>query len=292
MIEIDPEIDTFLLDHVVGGTPLLPTVMQLDLVARETVARTAAMAAGRPAAMRLRDIRLGAPVRFGGPGAQQLELECVVVLPELSGRAALHCQLRSQGQDAPHLMAVAEPADEPARQAPLPVPGVGAADLPCGPDLVYPPFFHGPAFRVVGSFGRAGAGMAATLAPGLPPLCWGSQPTVLRPRLLELLMQCCGIQELAETGRMMVPAAIDAVHWHHGSLAVADEATGHDGRAMTVVAARPGPPGCDRVFDGHVWMADGTLLLTVTGYQTTDLGHPPSSAHSSRLTCCLAAHPA
>jgi len=276
---------------VVDGTPLLPMVMQLDLVARETVARTAAMAAGRPASIRLRDIQLGPPVRFGGPGARQLELECVVVLTESSGRAALHCQLRSQGQDAPHLRAVAERADEPARQAPLPVPNVGAADLPCGPDLVYPPFFHGPAFRVVGSFGRAGAGMAARLAPGLPPLCWGSQPTVLRPRLLELLMQCCGIQELAETGRMMVPAAIDAVHWHHGSLAIADEATGHDGKALAVVTPRPGPPGHDRVFDGHVWTPAGTLLLTVTGYRTTDLGHPANRAHSSRLTCGLTTHP-
>jgi len=97
MIKIDPEIDTFLLDHVVDGTPLLSTVMQLDLVARETVAGTAAMPAGRPAAIRFRDIRLGLPVRFGGPGARQLELECVVVLPESAGRAALYCQLRSQG---------------------------------------------------------------------------------------------------------------------------------------------------------------------------------------------------
>jgi Polyketide synthase dehydratase len=291
MIKIDPEIDTFLLDHAVDGTPLLPTVMQLDLVAREMLARTAAMPDGGPTAIRLRGIHVGPPLWFGRPGRRQLELECVVAGPESSAPAALHCQLRSRRQDAPHLVAVAEPADESAWRAPAPVPDGGAAELPCGPDLVYPPFFHGPAFRVVGSFGRAGAGMAATLAPGLRPLCWGSQPTVLRPQLLELMMQCCGIQELAETGAMMVPAAIDAVHWHPGSLATVDEAADSELKATALVVPRPGPPGRDRIFDGHVRTPDGTPLLTVTGYQTTDLGHPPNAAHSGRLTHCLAVHP-
>jgi hypothetical protein len=39
MIQIDPEVDTFLFDHVVDASPLLPTVMQLDLVARGLLAR-------------------------------------------------------------------------------------------------------------------------------------------------------------------------------------------------------------------------------------------------------------
>ena len=51
-IQIDPELDTFLLDHVVDGSPLLPTVMQLDLVARGLLAGCAQRAdrGGGPAA--------------------------------------------------------------------------------------------------------------------------------------------------------------------------------------------------------------------------------------------------
>ena len=55
----------------------------------------------------------------------------------------------------PHLVAVAEYAAGSASWA-------AARDewancLSCGPDLVYPPFFHGSAFQVVGAFGRRAA---------------------------------------------------------------------------------------------------------------------------------------
>ena len=96
--------------------------------------------------------------------------------------------------------------------------------LSCGPDLVYPRFFHGSVFQAVGAFGREGGGLRAALAPGLPSLGWGCGPTALRPRLLELVLQCCGLQELAETGRKMVPAGLEAVHWLPASL-TADDGT-------------------------------------------------------------------
>jgi hypothetical protein len=129
--------------------------------------------------------------------------------------------------------------------------------------------------------------LAAALAPGLPPLRWGNGPTVLRPRLLELLMQCCGIAELAGTGQIMVPASIEASYWHPGSLA-AD----HEGGAVAVVVPRPGRHNHDQVFDGYVVAPDGALLLTVTGYQATDQGHPANLIHADRLTRCMASHPA
>ena len=295
MIQINPEADAFLLDHVVDGSPLLPTVMQLDLVARELLALAADQGTEQSAGMHLRDIRVGPPVRFSPPGTRQLELRCAPDPFAPPGNAATRCELRSPGYDAPHLtaVAVAEPGGAPAQR--VPAPDGWAADLRCGPDLVYPPYFHGPAFRVVGAFGRAGAGLAAALAPGLPPLGWGNGPTVLRPRLLELLMQCCGLHELADTGRMMIPDGIEAAHWHPGSLApnpenTAHEGTAHENSAVTVVVPRPRRHERDRVFDGQVATPDGTPLLTVTGYRTVDLGRPADLAHAGRLTRCLASH--
>jgi hypothetical protein len=285
-IQIDPEVDTFLFDHVVDGSPLLPTVMQLDLVARELLARAAGQGRRQSAGLRLRDIRVGPPLRFSLPGARQLELRCVPAPSARAGHAAIRCELQSPGHDVPHLSGVAEPAAGPASC--LPPRCVQAADLGCGPDLVYPPFFHGPAFRVVGAFGpTTRAGLAAVLAPGLPPLRWATGPTVLRPRILELLMQCCGIAELAATGRMMVPAGMEAVHWHPGALTA-----GHEISAVAVVVPRTGRSDHDRVFDGQVTTPSGTLLLTMTGYRTTDLGHPASLSCADRLTRCLTSHSA
>ncbi len=290
-VKINPDVDTFLADHCVDGVPLLPTVMQLDLAARGLQAWAGSQAGtGPPAGLLLRGIRVGPPVRFDQPGVRDLDLVCTPVRAATPGHAALCCELRSPGQDAPHLTVIAERTAGP---APRVLGPAGWAGTPCGPGLVYPPLFHGPAFQVVGGFGRAGAGLAAVLAPALPPVSWASEPTVLRPQLLELLLQCCGIHELASTGRMMVPAGIEAVHWHPESLTADDPS-----RAMAVVRPRPGPgpglgpgqqdPGC--VFDGQVLAPGGAVLVTVAGYQTTDLGRPPDLAHAARLARCLDGH--
>ncbi len=287
-VQINPDVDTFLADHCVDGVPLLPTVMQLDLAARGLRAWAGSRASTSPAGVLLRGIRLGPPVRFDQPGVRDLDLLYTPAEATTRGHAALRCELRSPGQDAPHLTVIAERTAGPAPRALGPARWAG---MPCGPELVYPPLFHGPAFQVVAGFGRAGAGLAAVLAPVLPPVSWASEPTVLRPQLLELLLQCCGIHALASTGRMMVPAGIEAVHWHRESL------TGDDrSRAMAVVRPRAGcglgpgqlDPGC--VFDGQVVAPGGTVLVTVTGYQTTDLGRPPDLTHAARLARCLDSH--
>jgi hypothetical protein len=281
-IQINPEEDTFLLDHVVDGSPVLPTVMQLDLVARTL--RAVEQEQEQPAGLLLRDITVGPAVRFDRPGPRDLDLLCTPEPSRGSAPPAWRCELRSPGHDAPHLVVAAghAPGSAPwARSR-----GEWANSLSCGPDLVYPPFFHGPAFQVVGRFGREGGGLRAALAPGLPPLSWGCGPTVLRPRLLELLLQCCGLQELAETGRMMVPAGFETMHWHLASLAADDRTS-----AMAVAWPRPRRVNSGRVFDGQVVTPAGTVLVTVTGYRTADLGQPARQAYAARLSRALASQP-
>jgi Polyketide synthase dehydratase len=286
-IQIDPLTDTFLLDYVVAGAPLLPTVMQLDLVARVLLACYADWRA--PAGITLRDVAVGAPVRFDRPGPRELHRVSRRCGP---GPDAFRCKLRSPDEPAAHMTAVAERILRPvpaARNA-----GARASRLPGGPDLVYPPFFHGAAFAVVGGFGRSAAGLNARLAAGLPSLRWAAAGTVLRPRLLELLLQCCGLWELADSGRMMVPAAIELVHWHPDSLAAetsepaepAEPAEPTD-PAVACVVPRPGPGDGSRVFDGQVLGPGGSVLVTVAGYRTTDLGLVPDLAHAARLSRCL-----
>jgi hypothetical protein len=285
-VQINPDVDTFLTDHRVDGVALLPTVMQLDLAARGLLAWAGSRAVPGPAAgVLLRGIRLGPPVRFDQPGVRDLDLRCTPTPgPTVPRHAALRCELRSPGQEVPHLTVIAEHTAGPAPRALGPA---GWAEMPCGPELVYPPLFHGPAFQVVGGFGRAGAGLAAVLAPALPPVSWAAERTVLRPQLLELLLQCCGIDELASTGRMMVPAGIEAVHWHPASLDADTRSS-----ITAVVWPRTGQQHPGRVFDGQVVAPGGTVLVTVTGYQTTDLDRPADLAHAARLARCLDHHSA
>jgi Polyketide synthase dehydratase len=282
-IRIDPLLDTFLLDHVVAGAPLLPTVMQLDLAVRALPACRADREA--PAGIMLRDVVIGTPVRFDRPGPRELHLVSRRCGPGRAGPDAVGCELRSPGEPAAHLTAIAERTIGPV--PPARTPGAWASRLPCGPSLIYPPFFHGPAFAVVGRFGRSAAGLTASLASGLPPLRWVAAGTVLQPRLLELLLQCCGLWELADSGRMMVPAAIERVHWHPGSL---DADPG--GPAVARVVPRPGHGGGIRVFDGQVLDSSGSVMVTVAGYRAADLGLSPDLAHAARLRRCLTDLPA
>ena len=277
-IQIDPLVDTFLLDHIVAGAPLLPTVMQLDLVARALPACCADREA--PAGIMLREVVVGSAVRFDRPGPRELQVVSRRCGPGQAEPDAIRCELRSPGEPVAHLTALVERTT--GLVPPVPNPGAWGTRRPGGPDLVYPPFFHGPAFAVVGSFGRSATGLAARLASGLPPVRWAATETVTRPRLLELLLQCCGLWELADSGRMMVPAGIERVHWHPDSL-VADRA----GTALACVVPRPGPGDGGRVFDGQVLGPGGSVLVTVAGYRTTDLGHLPNLAHAARLRRCL-----
>jgi len=252
-------------------------VMQLDLAARALLACCADPQA--PAGIALRDVAVGAPVRFDRPGPRELHLVSRRCGP---GPDAFRCELRSPDEPAAHLTAVAERILRPV--PPVRNPGARASRRPGGPDLVYPPFFHGATFAVVGRFGRSAAGLHARLATGLPPLRWAAAGTVLRPRLLELLLQCCGLWELADSGRMMVPAAIELVHWHPDSLA--SEPAEPAEPAVACVVPRSGA-GDGRVFDGQVLGPGGSVLVTVAGYRTTDLGLVPDLAHAARLSGCL-----
>jgi Polyketide synthase dehydratase len=284
-IQINPRLDAFLLDHVVAGAPLLPTVMQLDLAARALPACCAHREApATPEGILLRDVVVGNAVRFDRPGPRELHLISRRRAPVRAGPEAFSCELVSPGEPGAHLTAVAERTTTPV--PPARSPGAWAGRLPCGPDLVYPPFFHGATFAVVGRFGRSAAGLTARLALSLPPLRWAAADTVLQPRILELLLQCCGLWELADSGRMMVPAAIEWVHWHPGSFAVDPGAP-----AMARIWPRPGGSDGSRAFDGQVLGPSGSVLVTVAGYRTTDLGLPPNLAHAARLRRSLDAIP-
>ena len=162
-IQINPRLDAFLLDHVVAGAPLLPTVMQLDLAARALPACCAQREApAMPEGILLWDVVVGSAVRFDRPGPRELHLVSRRRAPVRAGPEAFSCELLSPGEPGAHLTVVAERTTTPVPLARS--PGAWACRLPCGPDLVYPPFFHGATFAVVGRFGRSAAGLTARLA--------------------------------------------------------------------------------------------------------------------------------
>jgi Polyketide synthase dehydratase len=265
-LKIDPVTCSFLSDHEVGGTALLPTVVQLDLVA----GATRALRRG-DSALRLSRIRVEAPVR----------------LPDLSPRALTLMGRPSRGDQGWDLVlqgdggvvhlrtSVGRPGEVRGELEPPPV-----ADMPGTADLVYPPLFHGPAFRVIGRFGRCDAGLVALPAHGRKPWDVPGQGGALPTGLLELVLQTCGVWELAETGRMMRPAHIDevVVPAHSSS------PTCQDVDDLAHVTPRSVDSEAPRIFDAVVRDRAGRVRLQVRGYQPVALGTAVFAEASRRIT--------
>jgi hypothetical protein len=183
IIQIDQARDRFLQDHVVAGVPILPTVMALDLLLR-AVPSSAQLRSGAV----IRALEVGAPVFVSEP--RQLEVTAKRIPTSATRADVWACELRSETATGVHISALISSHEvESADQA---APRSWTAALPVGPSLVYPPYFHGPAFQVVGSFGRRGRGFGGSLAGGLTGPQWSFGEVVFRPLLLELFMQACG----------------------------------------------------------------------------------------------------
>ena len=261
-VVIDPVVCSYLADHTVRGTPLLPTVLQLDVL----VAGTCWGAGG----LRISAIEVEDPVVFLDGGPRALE---VVGRAAADGRSR-HLALRSS-DGCPHLRATVSPVDRGADRSPH--RPSHRPPLPGGPDLVYPPMFHGPAFQVIGRFGRDGAALVSRPAESLARWDIREHAGGLPTHLLELVLQTCGIWELAETGRMMRPYQIDEV------MVKRQPAEG----AVVRVRPRPGRAQDDRVFDGVAINESGREVLRINGYRPLDLGTPADDRSAQRLRTAL-----
>ena len=198
-VSVDPVVRALLVDHQVAGTPLLPTVLQLELLVDALLDQLPASAG-----LRLRGIEVAAPVRFTDGKPPELSVHA---RPTADG-AGWDARLESD-QGVLHLKAHLDAADAPELPEDVRPAAVTAAPLSGTPDQVYPPLFHGPAFQVVDGFGRTADGLVAELAEGDAARSWDPRPWVLPARLVELLLQSCGVWELSETGQMMRPSRID-----------------------------------------------------------------------------------
>jgi hypothetical protein len=277
LIQIDLAHEHFLADHVVGGTPLLPTVMALDLMVRVACPR-------RPSTARVvvRDLEVGQPILVPDPAPLILD----VTLRDQFIGAARVCEIVAPGTGAVHYRAAIE--TRPGRMSntlPAPAP---PRHLPVQPDVVYPPFFHGPTFQVIGGLGRVVDGFVVSMAGELPTLQWSTSKLQMRPRLLELLMQGCGLAAYAQSGRTMIPSGIELMTWYAAGMhaiagAPEEPAVAHIFPRSVV----PGAGSDTAAYDGVVVAADGEVLLAVEGYHAADLGVPRDLERAGELRARL-----
>ena len=284
-IDLDLEEHLFLRDHLVGGQPLLSTVMGI-----ESMACAAALIApdrGSPGLRSVTDVAVLPPyfLPTGQPGRVQ-----VTVLPDRGSRE-LRCELSGPGSDsgwAPPTVHFRGTFPDQREVLLRPISESLPAKMPGGPaagaELIYRLFFHGPSFRVVESVHFSAGLMVGVAALGLPPVVHPHRRSLMAPLLIELCLQTAGLWELAVLGRMMIPHSIErvtrftAVDLDDGVplFALVSPRVDVDGRA---------------IFDARVIDREGQVHLEVTGYRSVEFGHPTDQAAAEPIRQALSGIP-
>ncbi|MGZ4528841.1 MAG: SDR family NAD(P)-dependent oxidoreductase [Mycobacterium sp.] len=261
---LDPAARPFLDHHRIDGTPVLPGVMGM-----EAFAEAARMLAPDLHIAAIENVDFLAPLKFYRDEPRTVTVTALVRPDgdDLVAECRLSAERTLPGTDQPQRTvhftgSVRLTAHPPA----LADGGVdrgadSGGEVPeLTPEQVYRLYFHGPAYRVVGSAWKCDDGAAARFAAELPKQT--DEPVLIGPRLVELCFQTAGLLEAGTEGVLALPLHVDAVHLN-------GTPTERDG---LVAGVRPDGQGG---FTCVVHDDEGGLVLRVDGYRTVPLPESP-----------------
>ncbi len=266
---LDPQVQPFLHDHQIEGTPVLPGVMGIEAFAE---AATCLLPGWSVAS--IEDVNFLAPFKFYRSEPREIQVETrirpqgdeLVADCRLIGRRILPNQ--SEPQSTIHFTGRVRLSKQPT-QTRARMLGKVEGHIIQSADI-YRIYFHGPAYQVMEKAWWDGKRVIGLMAAHLPPNHHPTElSTCVEPRLIELCFQTAGIWELGVQGRMGLPQ-----HLRHLTLfRMPKEGDGPLYAVLTPEAARGS-------FDVEVLDAKGTCYLRITGYQTVVL---PSGADAKSL---------
>jgi acyl transferase domain-containing protein/NAD(P)-dependent dehydrogenase (short-subunit alcohol dehydrogenase family)/acyl carrier protein len=255
---LDPMFQSFLHDHQIDRTPVLPGVMGI-----EAFAETAASILPDWNLADVEDVNFLAPFKFyrGEPRTVTTEAmfrrdgEALVADCRLIGTR--HLPNQPEPQLTTHFTGRVR-LTKAAPSAAVSSPPAMAGDATVDAASIYNVYFHGPAYRVLHRAWRDGKRIVGEFAMHLPA---DREPTdcrlLMTPRLIELCFQTAGLWEIATDGRMGLPQHVERV----SVLATPEEGT----PVYAVVTPHAG------TFDAEVVDATGKRYVAVTGYRTITL---------------------
>lgn len=257
---LDPQVQPFLHDHQIDGTPVLPGVMGVEAFAEAALCLLPGWRVES-----IEDINFLAPFKFyrNEPRALRIETqihpyrdhlvaECRLIgersLPNAESQRRTYFTGRVQLAKKQALEQTAKGFIEPSGSH------LEAADI-------YRVYFHGPAYQVLEKAWWDGKRVIGLLAQGLPPNHHPAElPTIMAPRLIESCFQTAGLWELGVQGRMGLPQCVRQISF----FLPPDQA---DGRLYTVVT----PNMVQSSFTAEVLNEKGNCYLSLDGYQTVTL---------------------
>jgi hypothetical protein len=275
-VELDPQVEPFLHDHAMDGTPLLPGVMGVEGFAEIASLIASGLGNAKPCytVSSIEDVDFTAPLKYYRQQPRTATWRAVVA-PEPGGLVAEVTLESTRGiaatgaqQHATHFVGRVHLVPQPEEQAAAPTvePPAWSGDAGAGsavePADIYRVYFHGPAFQVLDGVQRDGDAIVGKLNVDLPAFTGAPVEMLTVPRLLELCLQTAGVWEIGKTGVLALPTAIDRVVVH-----LKPE------NGETLYAQMEPRPGSDETlaFDGRVVDEQGKVYLEMSGYRTARL---------------------
>jgi hypothetical protein len=268
--ELDPQVEPFLKDHAMDGTPILPGVMGIEgfSIAARHVASVLVSRKKKFVVTHLEDIQFLVPFKFyhGKPRritwkaqvvreaaglVARVTLESFITRPAKTKERMMHFSGRVylQPQETLEVEATAEPPQWSGGYT------LQAKDI-------YRLYFHGPAFQVLEGVQRSGDHLLGKLQAKRAAFSTLEQASMNVPILVELCLQTAGIWEIGKTGIMALPQSIQSLTLYSQKIngvpifAEVVPVTGEDGRMA---------------FDARVVDANGHLYLELNNYRTSPL---------------------
>ncbi|MCA9949860.1 MAG: polyketide synthase dehydratase domain-containing protein, partial [Anaerolineales bacterium] len=261
---LDPNVQPFLYDHAMDGTPLLPGVM-----GTETFSELALTLAPGFVIADIANEQFEAPFKFYRMEPQTLYLnmfarpmeDCTLVA---YGQIKSKRELAKPGlapQEKTHFTVevhlTQEPLDMPS--AAFEPPAAEALAIPA--EDIYKVYFHGPAYQVLESVQANAHSAIGLVADDMPPSMEPSHTaSVMAPRLIEACFQTAGVWDIEVNGRMALPLAIGSVNTYRQM----EEA---ESRLYAVVQVIED----GAAFNGQVVDESGNVYVTLNGYRTVAL---------------------
>lgn len=256
---LDPQVQPFLYDHAMDGTPLLPGVM-----GTEAFAELAKSIAPDYDVTAVTNEQFHAPFKFYRMEPQTLYLSGTAVPDgdDLLVHTALYSRRELKGglQEKLHFTATVRMSKE--APTAIPVPFTPPEKMDVDANAIYGIYFHGPAYQVLEAVQVEGSRAIGLLAENLPPnMNPTDAPELMAPRLIELCFQTAGVWQIQQQQTMALPLAIGAVTTYRQER----EADGR--RLYAIVEAVDG----GATFNAQVADTEGAVYLTLTGYKTVAL---------------------
>jgi acyl transferase domain-containing protein/NAD(P)-dependent dehydrogenase (short-subunit alcohol dehydrogenase family)/phosphopantetheinyl transferase len=195
--------DPWIYDHAIDGTPILPGVIGVELMA-------AAAIAARPGSRYVgaRDVRFLSPVKIH----RDEPLKILVSAKPIADRQ-IRCVLSSERVARTGRQIVADHFEGTilVDHAELveALPSAFFPDETISRGAIYRRFFHGPAFQVLQDAG--GVARQGLLVDAIVEHAFIASALVTRPLILEAAFQAAGLHRMAVAGVMALPASIDLV---------------------------------------------------------------------------------